>query len=163
MINLNVDIGILVIQVITFLLGMILIWQIFLKKFSTKLKERSDYIKNTLESVAQQKIEVETLKADFQKQLETIDKKFQEKIREATKEGSEIKNDIILRAREEAKLLLEKTGEKLEIEKEKMLKEMRIEVTNLGLSIAEKVIKETIDKSHQEKLVEELLKELEKK
>ena len=163
MINLNVDIGILVIQVITFLLGMILIWQIFLKKFSTKLKERSDYIKNTLESVAKQKIEVEDLKADFQKQLETIDKKFQEKIREATKEGSEIKNDIVLRAREEAKLLLEKTGEKLEIEKEKMLKEMRIEVTNLALAMAEKVIKEHIDKNRQEKLVEELLKELEKK
>ncbi len=163
MINLNVDLGILAIQVITFLLGMILIWQVFLKKFSKKLAERSDYIKNTLESVARQKIEVEALKADFQKQLETIDKRYQEKIREATKEAMDIKNDIVLQAREESKSLLEKTGEKLEIEKEKMLKEMRIEVTNLALAIAEKVLKENIDKNRQEKIVEELLKEFEKK
>lgn len=163
MINLNVDLGILVIQVITFLLGMILIWQVFLKRFSKKLTERSDYIKDTLDSVARQKIEVEALKADFQKQLEKIDKTFQEKIREATKEGSEIKNDIVLRAREEAKLLIEKTGEKLEIEKEKMLKEMRIEISNLALSIAEKALKEKIAKHYQKKLVEDLLKEIEKK
>ena len=163
MINLNIDLGILAIQVITFLLGMILIWQVFLKKFSKKLAERSDYIKNTLESVARQKIEVEALKADFQKQLETIDKRYQEKIREATKEAMDIKNDIVLQAREESKSLLEKTGEKLEIEKEKMLKEMRIEVTNLALAIAEKVLKENIDKNRQEKIVEELLKEFEKK
>ena len=163
MINLNVDLGILAIQVITFLLGMILIWQVFLKKFSKKLAERSDYIKTTLDSVALQKIEVEALKADFQKQLETIDKRYQEKIREATKEAMDIKNDIVLQAREESKLLLEKTGEKLEIEKEKMLKEMRIEVTNLALAIAEKVLKENIDKIRQEKIVEELLKEFEKK
>ena len=138
-------------------------WQVFLKKFSKKLAERSDYIKNTLESVARQKIEVEALKADFQKQLETIDKRYQEKIREATKEAMDIKNDIVLQAREESKSLLEKTGEKLEIEKEKMLKEMRIEVTNLALAIAEKVLKENIDKNRQEKIVEELLKEFEKK
>ncbi len=163
MINLNVDLGILIIQVITFLLGMILIWQVFLKKFSKKLSERSAHIKDTLDEIAKQKIEVEALKADFQKQLETIDKKFQDKIREATKEGSEIKNDLVLRAREEAKLLLVKTGEKLEIEKEKMLKEMRIEITNLALSIAEKVLKENVGKQQQEKLVADLLKELEKK
>ncbi len=163
MINLNVDLGILIIQVITFLLGMILIWQVFLKKFSKKLSERSAHIKDTLDEIAKQKIEVEALKADFQKQLETIDKKFQDKIREATKEGSEIKNDLVLRAREEAKLLLVKTGEKLEIEEEKMLKEMRIEITNLALSIAEKVLKENVGKQQQEKLVADLLKELEKK
>ena len=69
----------------------------------------------------------------------------------------------MLRAREEAKLLLVKTGEKLEIEKEKMLKEMRIEITNLALSIAEKVLKENVGKQQQEKLVADLLKELEKK
>ena len=163
MINLNVDLGILIIQVITFLLGMILIWQVFLKKFSKKLSERSAHIKDTLDEIAKQKIEVEALKADFQKQLETTDKKFQDKIREATTEGSEIKNDHVLRAREEAKLLLVKTGEKLEIEKEKMLKEMRIEITNLALSIAEKVLKENVGKQQQEKLVADLLKELEKK
>ncbi|MCX5776819.1 MAG: F0F1 ATP synthase subunit B [Candidatus Firestonebacteria bacterium] len=163
MINLNIDIGVLIVQVITFLIGMILIWQIFLKKFLATLSERSNHIKATLDTIEKQSIEVAALKSDFTKQLETIEKKFQEKIREATKEGNEIKNGIIFKARTEAKELLEKTSEKLVIEKERMLKEMRHEMAALGIKIAEKVIKESVSKETQDKLITNILKDFEKK
>ncbi|MEI6845617.1 MAG: F0F1 ATP synthase subunit B, partial [Candidatus Firestonebacteria bacterium] len=153
---------ILLIQVITFLLGMVLIWQIFLKRFSAKLSERSKHIKDTLQSIEKQTLEAEAVKKDFDLKLEHIEKQFQEKIREATKEGNEIKNDIILKAREEAKELLEKTKEKLTVEKEKMLKEMRLEVAALGIKIAEKVIKENINKETQDRIIADIIKEMEK-
>jgi len=160
MVDLSVDLPLILIQLATFLAGMVLIWFVFLKGFSKKMQDRSELIKNTIEAAEKQKIDVEKLQADYEKQLETIEKKFQEKIREATKEGLEIKNDIITKAREEARILLEKTGEKLEIEREKMLKELRIEMVGLSLSIAEKVIREKMDKTHQDRLVNEILEEI---
>ncbi|OGF45150.1 MAG: ATP synthase F0 subunit B [Candidatus Firestonebacteria bacterium RIFOXYA2_FULL_40_8] len=162
MVDLSIDLPLILINLGTFLIGMVLIWFVFLKGFSKKMQDRADLIKNTIDSAEKQKIDVEKLKADYEKQIETIEKKFQEKIREATKEGHEIKNDIILKAREEAKELLEKTKEKLAIEKEKMLKEMRLEVANLGISIAEKVIKQSINKEAQDKIIADITKEVEK-
>ncbi|OGF47599.1 MAG: ATP synthase F0 subunit B [Candidatus Firestonebacteria bacterium RIFOXYC2_FULL_39_67] len=161
MVDLSVDLPLILINIATFLAGMVLIWFVFLKGFSKKMQDRTDLIKNTIDSAEKQKIDVEKLKAEYEKQLETIEKKFQEKIREATKEGNEIRNDIVLKAREEAKELLEKTKEKLDIEKEKMLKEMRIEVATLGITIAEKVIKQSINKETQDKIVEDIIKEVE--
>jgi len=160
MVDLSVDLPLILIQLATFLIGMVLIWFVFLKKFAKRMQDRAEFIKNTIDSAEKQKTDVEKLKAEFERQLETIEKKYQEKIREATKEGSEIKNDIVASAREEARLLLEKTSEKLGIEREKMLKELRLEVANLSISISEKVMQERMDKEHQNKLINEILKEL---
>ena len=162
MVDLSVDLPLILIQLGTFLLGMVLIWFVFLKGFSKKMQDRADLIKNTIEAAEKQKIDVEKLKLDYENQLETIEKKYQEKIREATKEGSEIKNSIVLQAREEAKVLLEKTKEKLGIEKEKMLKEMRLEVAGLGIKIAEKVIKESVNKETQDRIIADIVKEVER-
>ncbi|OGF51567.1 MAG: ATP synthase F0 subunit B [Candidatus Firestonebacteria bacterium GWA2_43_8] len=162
MVDLSVDLPLILIQLGTFLLGMVLIWFVFLKGFSKKMQDRADLIKNTIEAAEKQKIDVEKLKLDYENQLETIEKKYQEKIREATKEGTEIKNSIVLQAREEAKVLLEKTKEKLGIEKEKMLKEMRLEVAGLGIKIAEKVIKESVNKETQDRIIADIVKEVER-
>ena len=59
-------------------------------------------------------------------------------------------------------MLLEKTKEKLGIEKEKMLKEMRLEVAGLGIKIAEKVIKESVNKETQDRIIADIVKEVER-
>jgi F-type H+-transporting ATPase subunit b len=160
MVEMKIDWSILIIQIITFIIGMVLIWKIFVKYFLKILSERASSIKQTLSDIDKQKIEVEKLKLEYQRNLEEIDKKIQEGVRIATKEGIEVKNEIILKAREEAKAILDRAYEKIELEKEKMLKELRAEVANLAVSIAEKVIKESINKKTQEKLIDEILQEI---
>ncbi|MFH1824757.1 MAG: F0F1 ATP synthase subunit B [Candidatus Firestonebacteria bacterium] len=157
---LDIDWKILAIQIVTFIIGMVLIWKVFVKYFLKILSERATNIKQTLNNIEQQKNEVQKLKGDYEKNLAEIDKKIQEGVKIATKEGIEVKNEIILKAREEAKAILDKTYEKIEIEKEKMFKELRTEVANLAVSIAEKVIRESIDKKTQEKLIDGILEEI---
>jgi F0F1-type ATP synthase membrane subunit b/b' len=43
-----------------------------------------------------------------------------------------------------------------------MLKEMRIEVAGLGIKIAEKVIKESVNKETQDRIIADIVKEVEK-
>ena len=62
MVDLSVDLPLILIQLGTFLLGMVLIWFVFLKGFSKKMQDRADLIKNTIEAAEKQKIDVEKLK-----------------------------------------------------------------------------------------------------
>ncbi|MEI7904615.1 MAG: F0F1 ATP synthase subunit B [Candidatus Firestonebacteria bacterium] len=159
---LDFDPKILIVQIVTFLLGMILIWKVFIKMFLGMIEKRAAEVKTALENAEKNKADTEEMKAEYLKHLEEIEKRVQEAIKDATKEGIEVKNEIILKARQEAKNILDKTYEKIGIEKDKMLKELRTEVVNMSISIAEKVIKENITKKVDDKLVDEVLSEIEK-
>ena len=159
---LDFDPKILIVQIITFLLGMILIWKVFIKMFLGMIDKRAAEVKAALENAEKNRADTEEMKAEYLKHLEEIEKRVQEAIKDATKEGIEVKNEIILKARQEAKNILDKTYEKIGIEKDKMLKELRTEVVKMSVSIAEKVIKENITKKVDDKLVDEVLSEIEK-
>ena len=159
---LEFDPKILIVQIITFLIGMLLIWKVFIKMFLGMIEKRAAEVKATLENADKNRLDSETLKAEYQKHLNDIEMRIQQAIKDATKEGIEVKNDIILRARQEAKTILDKTYEKIDLEKEKMLKELKDEVVKMSVNIAEKVIKENITKKVDEKLINEVLSEIEK-
>ncbi len=159
---LNFEPYILLATIITFLIGMVLIWNVFLKRFLKVLEDRAAGVKENIESAEKNKTESENLRLEYQKHLDEIDKKVQQAIKDATKEGIELKNDIILKARQEAKDVLDKTYEKINLEKEKMLKELRIEVVNMSVAIAEKLIKENLSHKVNDRIVDEVLAEIEK-
>ena len=50
----------------------------------------------------------------------------------------------------------------MELEKEIMFKELRNEVANLSLSLTEKLIKKNLDQKTQEKLIDEVLGEIDR-
>jgi len=159
---LEFDPKILIAQLVTFIIGMILIWKIFIKMFLRMIDKRAADVKAAIEQAEKNRIDAETLKAEYQKHLDEIEKKIQQAVTAATKEGIEVKNDIILKARQEAKAILDKTFEKIDLEKEKMLKELKAEVVNMSVSLAEKVIKENITKKVDERMLDEVLADIEK-
>ncbi len=159
---LNFEPYILLVTIITFLIGMVLIWNVFLKRFLRVLEDRAAGVKDNIESAEKNKTEAESLRLEYQKHLDEIDKKVQRAIKDATKEGIELKNEIILKARQEAKNVLDKTYEKIDLEKEKMLKELKTEVVNMSVTIAEKIIKENLSHKVNDRMVDEVLAEIER-
>jgi F-type H+-transporting ATPase subunit b len=159
---LSLDLWTLIAQIITFIIGMVLIYFIFVKYFVGLIDKRAAEVKATVENAEKTRLTAESLRAEYQKNLEEIEKRIQQAVKEATKEGLEVKNDIILKARQEAKDILEKTYEKISLEKEKMLKELKDEVVDMSVLLAEKIIKENITKKVDGKLVDEVLAEIEK-
>lgn len=130
-----------------------------LKKFAWKpilnaLKEREESIANALNSAEEAKKEVAGLKADNEKVI--AEARRQKDI--ILKEAKELKEKIVAEAKdkatEEAQKAIEQARQQIDAEKTAAINDIRTQVAELSISIAEKVIKKELsNKGEQEKMV----------
>ena len=148
-------------QLILFV-GLVLLLQKFAwKPILDSVNEREDGIKNALASAEDAKKEMQNLNASNKQLL-----KYARAERDAImKDAREIKDKMISDAKEEAKevtsKLIENAQASIEQEKQAALAELKKQVADLSIGIAETVIKkELTSKEEQLKLVEGILKEV---
>ena len=137
---------------------------ILLKKFAWKpilkaVDDRNNSIKEALSSAEKAKLEMEQLSADNDKILNEA------RIQRDTiiKEARDIKNKTIADAKNKASIEAEKiislAKEQIKNEKMKAMTELKNEIADISIQMAEKIIKtELKDAKSQKKLIEEDLK-----
>ena len=137
-----------------------------LKKFAWKpilgaVSEREEGIKKSLASAEEAKKEMQNLQADNQKLV----KEARAERDAMMKDAREIKEKMISDAKEEAKeitsKLIEKAQASIQQEKQAALAELKKQVAELSIGIAESVLKkELVSKDDQLKLVEGMLEDV---
>lgn len=149
-------------------------WQLFLfvgllfllKKFAWKpileaVNTREEGIKNALASAEDAKKEMQNLNADNERLL----KEARAERDAMMKEAREIKESMISDAKEEAKAegakIIEQAQATIQSEKNAAISELKNQVAELSVGIAEKVVrKELANDKDQSQLIEDLLKEV---
>ena len=147
------------------------IWQIIifvgliflLKKFAWKpildaVNEREEGIKNALLSADNARKEMQNLQADNQRILQEARLERDAMLKDAR----EIKEKMVADAKNEAQVqgqkMIEQAKAAIESEKNAAMAELKLQVSTLSLSIAEKVLKDELsNKEAQTKLVEKML------
>ncbi|MBT8188007.1 MAG: F0F1 ATP synthase subunit B [Croceitalea sp.] len=134
-----------------------------LRKFAWKpilgaVSDREESIKSALESAEEAKKEMQNLQADNERIL----KEARAERDTLLKEARELKEGIISDAKEQAKVegdkMIKQAQAAIESEKKAAVADIKAQVANLSVEIAEKVIKEELsDKKKQLKLVENML------
>ncbi len=137
-----------------------------LRKFAwvpilTALKEREESIDNALNSAEEARKEVQGLKADNDKIIAEARKEKDIIL----KEGKELKEKIIAEAKEKAILetqkAIEQAREQIQAEKTAAINEMKNQMAELSVLIAEKVIKKELSKpGEQKKMVDGLIDDI---
>jgi F-type H+-transporting ATPase subunit b len=137
-----------------------------LKKFAWKpildaVNEREDGIKNALLSAEKAREEMASLQSDN----EEILKKAIAQRDNLLKEAKDIKQKLIDEAKEEAnteaKKIINQAQESILIEKNAAIIDLKNQVAELSIDIAEKVLKEKLsDDKDQMNLVEQLIKDV---
>ncbi|WP_321289627.1 F0F1 ATP synthase subunit B [uncultured Sunxiuqinia sp.] len=137
-----------------------------LKKFAWKpilsaLKDRENSIANALSSADRAREEVKDLKADHEKII--AEARREKDI--ILKEAKEVKDELLAEAKEQAasegQKIVEAARQKIETEKTAAISEMKKQIVDLSVLVAEKIIqKELKNKDTQEGMVEDLLKDL---
>lgn len=137
-----------------------------LRKFAWKpildaLKNREESIANALNSAEQARKEMEELKADNEKIIAEARKEKDIILKEA----KEIKEKIIAEAKEKASAEVQKSIElgRQQIQSEKMaaINDIKKQVAELSVMIAEKVIKKELgNKGEQQKMVDGLVDDI---
>jgi F-type H+-transporting ATPase subunit b len=88
-------------------------------------------------------------------------KEGQEQVAQAAQMGEKVRQEILDKAREEARGLVDKAKEEIGRERDAAMGELRQQVADLSLAISQKVIGESLDEQAQRRLVARFLDEAE--
>lgn len=130
-------------------------WPMLLKA----LTSREQAIQDSLSAAEKAREEMKQLKADNLELLQQAKKERDEMLRNARVVSDEIIEKARTKATEEADRIVESARENINYEKLKAMHELKNEVANLSIEIAEKLIKEEL--SDKEKANEVIRHELE--
>lgn len=147
-------------EIINFL---VLLW--LLKKFLYRpiteiLDKRSQKIKEDLESAKRSKEEAAQLKKEYEKELKQAREKAQQIIEEAEKRAREKADGIINEAKREAEGVKERNLQEIAQAKADARDELRKEVLSLSLMVASKFMREKLDQSSHEDLINQYINNL---
>ena len=142
--------GLLFWMTIVFLIVLAVLWKWGFPAITKMVKERKDYIDDSLRKAheANEKL------AKFQKQGESILQDAREKQAAILKEAAETRDAIVEKAqdkaREEGARLLSDAKSQIETEKQNAIREIRTQVAELSVQIAEKVLKEKLSSDKEQ-------------
>ena len=134
-----------------------------LKKFAWKpildaVNEREEGIKNALLSAENAKKEMQNLKSDNEKLLAEARAERETMLKEAREIREKIIADAKQDAQQQGEKLIEQAKAAINGEKNAAMADLKNQVSNLSLQIAEKILRsELSNKESQTKLVEQLL------
>jgi len=155
------DIGTIFWMVIIFSITLIILKKFAWTPILTSLKDRENTIAEALSSADKARKEVEGLKAD-QEQIIAEARKEKDII---LKEAREIKDKLLAEAKSQAQIegqkIIESARSQIQAEKTAAVNDMKKEMVELSILVAEKIIQKEIQSNKdQEKLVDSLIKDL---
>ncbi len=154
------SLGLFVWQTLLFVMLILLLKKYAWKPILNAVNEREEGIKNALDSAEKAKREMENLQADNQKLLKEARLEREAMLKEARDMKNKMIEDAKDQAKEEANKLIAQAQATIETEKKAAIAELKSQVANLSIDIAEKVVKEELsNKDKQIKLVESMLGE----
>lgn len=134
-----------------------------LKKFAWKpildaVNDREEGIKNALLSAENARKEMQNLQADNQRILQEARLERDNMLKDAREMKDKMVDDAKTEAQAQGQKMIDQAKAAIESEKNAAMAELKLQVSTLSLSIAEKLLKEELsNKEAQTKLVEKLL------
>jgi len=152
------SIGLFFWQTLLFSLLLFLLWKFAWKPILSAVNDREDGIKDALAAAENAKKEMQNVTADSEKLL----KEARAEREAMLKEAREIKDRLIADSKEQAKVegdkMIKQAQASIESEKKAAVADIKNQVADLSVDIAEKVIREQLaNKDKQLKLVDDML------
>jgi F-type H+-transporting ATPase subunit b len=158
--SLGISLPLLLAFVINFIILLALLGKFLYKPVLKMLDERTQKVKESMEWAESIKRDYEQAKVEVQKQIERGRQEAQAIIAQAVQKGEGLKEEAKREASGQAKVIVEKARAELEAERDRMVEDLRKEFVSLLILASEKVIRQTLDKEKQSRLIEETLAQI---
>jgi F-type H+-transporting ATPase subunit b len=153
---------IFIIQIITFLIAMPLVWNLFIKALGATMKKRDDFIRDSIDKIEKDKADIEGMKTDYEKRLAMMEANTKEALAKALADGEKIKTGLVEEARAEGQKLITEAKAEIENEKKKAIEAVKDSIVDISIMAAEKAIKKKVTKKDQLAVVSKYMKDIEK-
>ena len=155
------EINELIAGVIAFAIVFFFVWKWALPTINKTLEARQQVISGNVAEAEKAKSEAESLLADYKSQLAEAKGDGNRIIEEARGSAEQMKVDIVAKAEGEASQILSKAREEANTEKARALADARIQVGEISIDLAGRIVGESLDAEAHEELVERYLADLE--
>lgn len=124
------------------------------------LNKRKERIETQVNEANKKMFDVETLKTNYEEKLKEINEKSNSILDEVRSRAKRDEAEIIANAKREAEAIKQRANLDIKREKEKAKDEIRTQIIEVSSIIASKLVSKTIDESEQNKLVNDVIKDL---
>lgn len=153
----QVDPGLYIWTIVIFLALAFLLMKFAWKPLLAMLEKREDNIRQSLLDAEKARDELINVKEDTEKLLSEARIESQAIVAAGKKNAERMKNEIIEKAQSKSDALLVDAKKQIEIEKDRAIADVKAEVVNLSMEIAQKLIKKNLTKEDNLKLINESL------
>ena len=124
------------------------------------IDSRQSEIDGMYESAESAKTSAENMRSEYEAKLAAADAESEEILKNAVRRAQLREEDILKEANEKAARTLERAEEQIELEKKRAINEVKDEVSEMALGIAEAVIERDIKKSDHDALIDDFIKNM---
>ena len=153
----QLDPGLYVWTIITFLLLFFLLAKFAWKPLLKALSEREEKIRSSLEKADEAQQKLERLSAEGEEIIGKARSEAQSIVSDGKKASEKVRGEIETKAKEKANTIVAQAEKQISAEKEQALSDIRGEVAALSIQIAEKLIRKNLSKKDNMTLIKESL------
>lgn len=153
----QVDPGLYIWTIVIFLVLAFLLMKFAWKPLLAMLEKREDNIRQSLLDAEKARDELINVKEDTEKLLSEARTESQAIVAAGKKNAERMKDEIIDKAQSKSDALLVEAKKQIEIEKDRAIADVKAEVVNLSMKVAEKLIRKNLTKEDNLKLINESL------
>jgi F-type H+-transporting ATPase subunit b len=148
---------------LAFLLVFVVLARYALPTIRQGLEARRMKIQEDLEKAEQAKAEAERTQARYEQQLRDARAEANRIIEESRKTADSMRRDLLAKAEDESRQVVARAQEEIRAERDRVFEELRSSVAELSVTVAERVVGESLTKERHLKLVDGYIDELTKK
>jgi F-type H+-transporting ATPase subunit b len=153
--------GLIIWQLIVFVLLFFLLAKLAWKPIISSLKEREHSIQQALDTAEKARLEMSRLKSDNENLLKQAREEREKILREAKEASNRMKEEAKVDAKKAADRIIDDARAAIEAEKNSALREVKALVANLSLEVAGKILQKNLaDDKAQKTLTQEYIKDL---
>jgi len=140
-----------------FLIMFPLVKMFYIQPLGDAIQERNSALEQTFADAEDLRAEMTKMKTDYEQRLVATEANAREQIQNQIKEAQTLRQSLMSEATQKADELVAKATEEIKMEKERVLTDLRIHVTDLTLAATEKLLGENVDNDKNRRLVNEFI------
>lgn len=157
---LSVNPGLIIWQIIIFVLLLLLLKKLAWKPLLSALHSREQGISDALDQAEKLNKEAQDLIQQNKQNLADANAQSMKIINESKEMANKMRDDILAKSQEESRKLIEQAKLEIQQERQSAMSELRNEVSDLAVKAAEKIIKDNLDEAKQKKIVNDFISQI---
>ncbi len=129
-------------------------------KVNAVLEDRKASVAKTYDDADKALESAKNLETEYAEKISTAKEESAEIIKNATKKAQSRSDEIITEAKDEAHGIIEKANSEIEKEKKRAVNQIKDEISDIAMSIAERVVSKEISPKDHERMIEDFIAEI---